>query len=470
METRHYQAVVVGAGPGGYVCAIRLAQLGIKTLCLEKSNWGGVCLNVGCIPSKALITAAKKYFEVDKLKEMGLIFDSPPSVDMDQLQSWKGGIVKKLTGGIKMLLGKNGADHMIGTARFIGGDNGKELEVDLPDGSTLKVTCDNLVIATGSRPIEIPGFSYADERILDSTKALALDHIPEQLVVIGGGYIGLEMGMMLSKIGSSVHVVEMADHVMPNFDPDVVKVVAKKVKKQKMTTYTNAKALGWEEGEGKALVNIETPKGAKSIEADRILVTVGRRPNSEGLSATGVELTDRGFVKVDDQQQTNIPGIYAIGDITGRSMLAHGASYEAEVAAEVIAGHTHRRYIAKTVPAVVFTDPEIGVAGLMEHEAKDQGYDIKVGKMPFAALGRAMTTNVKDGFIKVVADAADNRILGITIVGPNASDLISEGALAVEMDAELLDIGLTIHPHPTLGEGVMEAAKHALGEAVHVLN
>ena len=469
METRHYQAVVVGAGPGGYVCAIRLAQLGVKTLCLEKNNWGGVCLNVGCIPSKALITAAKKYFEVDKLKEMGLVFDSPPSVDMEQLQAWKGGIVNKLTGGIKMLLGKNGADHMLGTARFVGGEQGRDLEVDLPDGSIIKITCDNLIIATGSRPIEIPGFSYADERILDSTKALALDHIPENLVVIGGGYIGLEMGMMLSKIGSKVHVVEMADHVMPNFDPDVVKVVSKKMKKQGMITYANSKALGWEEADGKALVNIETPKGAKSIEADRILVTVGRRPNSEILSATGVEL-ERGFVKVNDQQQTNIPGIYAIGDITGKSMLAHGASYEAEVAAEVIAGHTHRRYIAKTVPAVVFTDPEIGVAGLMEHEAKAQGYELKVGKMPFAALGRAMTTNVKDGFIKVVADAADNRILGITIVGPNASDLISEGALAVEMDAELLDLGLTIHPHPTLGEGVMEAAKHALGEAVHVLN
>lgn len=470
METRHYEAVVVGAGPGGYVCAIRLAQLGVKTLCLEKDNWGGVCLNVGCIPSKALITAAKKYFEMDKLKTMGLVFENMPTMDMGQLQEWKGGIVSKLTGGIKMLLGKNGADHMLGTARFVGGTTGRDLEVDLSDGSVVKITCDNLIIATGSRPIEIPNFSYQDERVLDSTKALDLDHIPNKLVVIGGGYIGLEMGMMLSKIGSNVTVVEMADHVMPNFDKDVVKVISRKMKKQGMQTYTNSRALGWEEGDGHAIVKIETPKGEQSIEADRILVTVGRRPNSEILAATGIELTDRGFVKVDDQQKTNVEGIYAIGDITGRSMLAHGASYEAEVAAEVIAGHAHRRYIAKTVPAVVFTDPEIGVAGLMEHEAKAEGYEIKVGKMPFSALGRAMTTNTTDGFIKVVADAADDRILGITIVGPNASDLISEGALAVEMDAELLDIGLTIHPHPTLGEGIMEAAKHALGEAVHVLN
>lgn len=470
METRHYDAVVVGAGPGGYVCAIRLAQLGVKTLCVEKENWGGVCLNVGCIPSKALITAAKKYTAVDKLKEMGLVFETPPTVDVDQLQKWKGGIVQKLTSGIKMLLGKNGSDHMIGTARFVGGTTGRDLEIDKPDGETIKVTCDKLVIAVGSRPIEIPGFSYKDERILDSTKALALDHIPNRLTVIGGGYIGLEMGMMLSKLGSEVTVLEAAPSVLATFDKDVVKIVSRKMKKQGMKVLTGAMAQGWSEGDGEAIVKVKTAKGEEEVAADRILVTVGRRPNSEILSATGVELTDRGFVKVDDQQKTNIEGIYAIGDITGRSMLAHGASYEAEIAAEVIAGHEYRRYRAKTVPAVVFTDPEIGVAGLMEHEAKDQGYDVLVGQMPFSAIGRAMTTGETDGFIKVVADSTDNRILGITIVGPNASDLISEGALAVEMDAELLDIGLTIHPHPTLGEGVMEAAKHALGEAVHTLN
>ena len=470
MESQHYGAVVVGAGPGGYVCAIRLAQLGIKTLCVEKENWGGVCLNVGCIPSKALITAAKKYSAVEKLQEMGLVFDSPPSLDVAQLQKWKGGIVQKLTSGIKGLLQANGSDHMIGTARFVGGATGRDLEIDTPDGNTLKVTCDNLVIAVGSRPIEIPGFSYKDDRILDSTKALALDHIPNRLTVIGGGYIGLEMGMMLSKLGSDVTVLEAAPQLLANFDPDVVKIISRKMKKQGMTVHTNALAQGWSEGEGEAIVKIKTPKGEQDIAADKILVTVGRRPNSEILSATGIELTERGFVKVDDQQKTNVEGIYAIGDITGRSMLAHGASYEAEVAAEVIAGHTYRRYRAKTVPAVVFTDPEIGVAGLMEHEAKKEGYDVVVGQMPFSAIGRAMTTGETDGFIKVVADASDNRILGITIVGPNASDLISEGALAVEMDAELLDIGLTIHPHPTLGEGVMEAAKHALGEAIHTLN
>lgn len=464
METRHYEAVVVGAGPGGYVCAIRLAQLGKKTLCIEKDNWGGVCLNVGCIPSKALITAAKKFESISKMAEMGISVSAESSIDMNQLQVWKQNIVSRLTGGIGTLLEKNGADRLIGNARFVGG---KDLEVDTAEG-TIKITCDDLVIATGSRPIQIPGFAYADDRILDSTKALALTEVPKRLAIIGGGYIGLEMGMMLAKLGSEVTVVEMQDSVLAAFDSEVVKVITRKMKKLGMKTYTHTKALGWEEGDDGAILSIETPKGKEEIVADKILVTVGRRPNSEGLEATGIEL-NRGNIVVDDQQKTNVPHIYAIGDITGRTMLAHGASYEAEVAAEVIAGHK-RHYKALTVPAVVFTDPEIATAGLQEHEAKAQGYDVKVGKVPFAAIGRALTTGETDGFLKTIIDASDDRVLGITIVGPNASDLISEAALAVEMQAEALDVGLTIHPHPTLGEGMMEAAKQALGEAIHVLN
>ncbi|MEC7987364.1 MAG: dihydrolipoyl dehydrogenase, partial [Myxococcota bacterium] len=458
--------VVVGAGPGGYVCAIRLAQLGVKTLCIEKDNWGGVCLNVGCIPSKALITAAKKYHSVKKFNSMGLELSGDVSVNMSKMQEWKSGIVKRLTGGIDMLLKTNKSDRMLGTAKFLGGTS---LEVTKTDGTTVRIECDNLVIAVGSRPVEIPGFSYADDRILDSTKALALSEVPNRLTVIGGGYIGLEMGMMLSKLGSDVTVVEMADDVLSLFDPEVVKVIKKQMKKQKMKVLANARAQGWEEGEDGAVVKVGTAKGDVEIPADKILVTVGRRPNSEILSDLGLELTKRGFVVVNDQQQTSVPNVYAIGDITGRSMLAHGASYEAEVAAEVIAGHK-RRYQARTVPAVVFTDPEIATAGLQEQEAKDEGYDIEIGKMPFSAVGRALTTGETDGFVKVVLDKTDKRVLGITIVGPNASDLISEAALAVELDAEALDLGLTIHPHPTLGEGMMEAAKHALGEAVHTLN
>jgi len=466
METLKYQAVVVGAGPGGYVCAIRLAQLGVKTLCIERDNWGGVCLNVGCIPSKALITAAKKYHGIKKFADMGIEISSEASVNMTKLQEWKNGIVKTLTGGIDSLLMGNKADRMLGDAKFLGGTS---LEVTKNDGTVVRIECEDLVIATGSRPIEIPGYSYSDDRILDSTKALALSEIPKRLAVIGGGYIGLEMGMMLSKLGSDVTVIEMADQVLANFDSEVVKIINRQMKKQKMTVLTKARAQGWENGDDGAIVKVETPKGSKEITVDKILVTVGRRPNSEPLADLGLDMDKRGFVMVNDQQQTSIPHVYAIGDITGRTMLAHGASYEAEVAAEVIAGHK-RTYQARTVPAVVFTDPEIATAGLQEHEAKEKGITVRVGKVPFRAIGRAITTGETDGFIKVILDDSDKRVVGITIVGPNASDLISEAALAVELDAEALDLGLTIHPHPTLGEGVMEAAKHAIGEAIHWAN
>jgi dihydrolipoamide dehydrogenase len=465
-EVRKYEAVVVGAGPGGYPCAIRLAQLGVKTLCIEKEYWGGVCLNVGCIPSKALITAAKKYQDVAKLADFGIeLSNTERTLNVGKLQEWKRTVVGKLTGGVRTLIDKNGADRLFGTATFTGP---RSLEVETSEG-VVRVECDHLVMAMGSRPIEIPGFSYADERILDSTKALDLDHIPKRLVVIGGGYIGMELGMMLSKVGSEVTIVEMQDQILPGFDPDVIKLFKRKLKKMGIKVHLSSRANGWEEGDDGAVVKVLTPKGEVEIPADRILVTVGRRPNSEGLDAVGVEKDRRGHVIIDKQLKTNVPGVYAIGDVATGIMLAHKATHEGEICAEVIAGHAtfndHR-----TVPAVVFTDPEIAVAGLMENEAREKGYTVKVGKVPYGAVGRALTTGDVEGFYKVVLDAEDDRVLGVTLVGQSASDLISEAALAIEMDAEALDIGLTIHPHPTLGEGVMEAAKAALGQAVHVLN
>ena len=463
MKTLKYTAVVVGAGPGGYPCAIRLGQLGVETLCIERDNWGGVCLNVGCIPSKALITAGKRVEEIKHASTMGITVGEP-SIDMGKLQAWKQGIVDKLTGGVKHLLKANKVDTLIGNVTFKGPNT---LQVDTADGK-VKVTCDHLVIATGSRPIEVPGFSFADARICDSTKALALSEVPKRVVVIGGGYIGLELGQMLNKVGSEVTVVEMADDIMPGFDPDVVKLLGRKLKKSKITVLRKTRANGWEEGEDGAIVKVTGPKGDQDLPADVILVTVGRRPNSDGVEATGVKV-DRGFIQVDSQLKTNVPGVYAIGDVAGNPMLAHKATHDGEIVAEVIAGHNAHND-AKTVPAVVFTDPEIATAGLMEHEAKAEGYELKVGKMPFAAIGRALTCGDTDGFIKVILDAEDDRVLGITITGAHASDLISEAALAIEMDAEALDIGLTIHPHPTLGEGIMEAAKAAIGQAVHVVN
>jgi dihydrolipoamide dehydrogenase len=457
-------AVVVGAGPGGYPCAIRLGQLGVKTLIIEREYWGGVCLNVGCIPSKALITAGKRMDEIKHADVMGISVGEP-SVDMVKLQAWKTGIVNKLTGGVQHLLKGNKVDMLKGEATLAGNNT---VIVETAEGK-VEVSYEHLVLATGSRPIEIPGFSFSDARIHDSTKALDLAEVPERVVVIGGGYIGLELGQMLSKVGAEVTVVEMMDSVLNGFDPDVVKLMARKLKKSGIKVLKKTRALGWEEGEDCALVNVEGPQGAQAIPADAILVTVGRRPNSEGLDKTGVELTDRGFVRIDSQCKTSQAGVYAIGDVAGGMMLAHKASHEGEVVAEVIAGHNVHND-AKTVPAVVFTDPEIATAGLMEHEAKAAGFNLKVGKVPFAAIGRALTTGETDGFVKVILDAADDRVLGVTIIGPHASDLISEAALAIEMDAEAMDIGLTIHPHPTLSEGMMEAAKAALGQAIHLVN
>jgi dihydrolipoamide dehydrogenase len=326
-----------------------------------------------------------------------------------------------------------------------------------------------MVLATGSRPIEIPGFSYADDRVMDSTKGLALTDIPDDLVVIGGGYIGLELGIMLAKVGSNVTVVEMQDDVLPGFDKEVIKLLRRKMKKLKIKVLTKAKALGWEEGEDKAIVRIETPKGEESLAADKVLVTVGRFPNSEGWKEQlGLEMAGR-QIQVDKQLKTSLAGVYAVGDVASGIMLAHKATHDGEVCAEVIAGHDAYND-ARTVPAVVFTDPEIATAGLQEQEARDAGFEVKIGKFPWAANARAVTHLDTDGFIKVILDAADDRVLGVTICGPHASDLISEAVLAVEMDAEALDIGLTIHPHPTLGEAVMEAAKAALGEAIHIVN
>ncbi len=471
METSKYTAIVFGAGPGGYPCAIRLGQLGVKTLVIEREYWGGVCLNVGCIPSKALITAAKRLEEIQHADAMGIEVSGAAAMNMGKLQGWKQTVVNRLTGGVRTLLKGNKVDMVQGEGRLVGP---RTIEVQTAEGPR-RFEADHLVIATGSRPIEIPGFSFADKRILDSTKGLALTEIPKKLAVIGGGYIGLELGGVYAKLGTQVTVIEAMDQILPGFDPDVVKLIDRKLRKAGVTIVTRAKAQGWEDTGTGALLRYSTAEGDQALEADYILVTVGRRPNTDAIGLENVagpqgalEMEGR-FIKTDKQLKTSVPGVYAIGDCTTGLMLAHKATHEGEVCAEVIAGHNAYND-AKTVPAVVFTDPEVATAGLMEHEAKAKGYTVKVGKVPFVAIGRALTTNETDGFVKVIADASDNRILGVTICGPHASDLISECVLAVEMDCELMDVALSIHPHPTLGEGVMEAAKAALGEAIHVMN
>jgi len=461
----HVEALVIGAGPGGYVAGIRLGQLKKKAMVVERDKPGGICLNVGCIPSKALINASKYYDKLRHGADIGILADNF-RVDMPKMQTWKGEVVSKLTGGVKILLKSNGCDYRTGVARLVSRNT-----VELTE-ATGKVTiqADNIVIATGSRPIEIPGFKFDGNRIVDSTGALAFDAVPERFVVIGGGYIGIEIGTLYAKLGSKVTVVEALPAILPGNDPDIVQVVARKLKKLGVEVMTGAKAKSWSEQGGRAAVVLDAGGKDVTVEADKVLVAVGRRPNWEnlGLEEVGVKV-ERGFVTVDKRLRTNVPGIYAIGDVAGQPMLAHKASREAEVVAEVIAGHK-TEFDVRVIPAVIFSDPEVASAGITADEAKQRGRDVKVGKFPFSVLGRAIANADTDGFVKVVIDAGTKEVLGIHVVGNGASDIIAEAALAIEMGALADDLSLTIHAHPTLPEAIMEAAKASLGEAIHIQN
>jgi dihydrolipoamide dehydrogenase len=461
--------VVIGSGPGGYVAGIRLGQLGVKCIVVERDYAGGVCLNVGCIPSKALIQASKS-FEMITHNPMGI--SAEPKLDFKRTQAWKGEVVGKLTGGVRQLLKSAGTQLIMGTATITAPGKVEVKLADAKQGSDDKVAieCKHIVVATGSRPIEIPGFKVDQKRILDSTGALALSEVPKRLLVIGGGYIGLELGTAYHKLGSQLTVIEGTNQLLPGNDPDLVNIVQRKLKKSGVEIHLEAKALSWEETKDGAAVRVETKEGQKTFVADAVLVTVGRRPNFEnlGLEKLGVKI-DKGFVPVDKQQRTNVPGIFAIGDVCQQPMLAHKASKEADVVAEVIAGHKAENDVV-AIPAVIFTDPEIATVGMMEHEAQKAGRKVKIGKYNFAAHGRALAIAETDGFVKVIADAQSDELLGVAIVGAEASDLISEGVLALEMGAFLPDLALTVHPHPTMSEAIMEAAKGALGESPHMIS
>ena len=465
-EKIHVEALVIGAGPGGYVAGIRLGQLKKKAMVVERDKPGGICLNVGCIPSKALINAAKTYDKLRHGGDIGILADNI-RVDMVKMQSWKSEVVSKLTGGVKVLLKANGCDYRTGVARLTSRNT---VELTAADGAKTTIQADNIVVATGSRPIEIPGFKFDGQRIVDSTGALAFDAVPERFVVIGGGYIGIEIGTLYAKLGSKVTVVEALPAILAGNDPDIVQVVARKLKKLGVEVMTGAKAKSWSEKDGRAVVVIDQGGKDVTLEADKVLVAVGRRPISDGLGLeeVGVKL-ERGFIPVDKRLRTNVPGIYAIGDVAGQPMLAHKASREAEVVAEVIAGHK-AEFDVRCIPAVIFSDPEVASAGITADEAKQRGREVKVGKFPFSVLGRAIANADTDGFVKVVIDAASKEVLGIHVVGNGASDVIAEAALAIEMGALADDISMTIHAHPTLPEAIMEAAKASLGEAIHIQN
>ncbi|WZY01762.1 dihydrolipoyl dehydrogenase [Bacillus sp. FSL W7-1360] len=456
--------LVIGAGPGGYVAAIRAAQLGQKVTLVEKGNVGGVCLNVGCIPSKALIQAGHRAHLAKSSADMG-IETSDVKINFEKVQTWKDSIVQKLTGGVSALLKGNKVEVIQGEAYFSGEDSVKIM--DEKNSSTYKFK--HCIIATGSTPIEIPTFKFKG-RVIDSTGALALKEIPKKMIVIGGGYIGIELTGVYANLGTEVVVLEGSKQILPGFEKQMAKLVEKKLKKNGVSFHTEAMAKGVEQTDEGVKVTVDVKGETKEIEADYVLVTVGRKPNTEeiGLEGIGVEMDERGLVKVDKQCRTSVKNIFAIGDIVAGPALAHKASYEAKVAAEAISGEPSEvDYLA--IPAVCFSEPEIATVGYTEKEAKEAGYDVKAAKFPFAANGRALSLNDAEGFMKLVTRKSDGLIVGAQIVGPSASDMIAELGLAIEAGMTAEDVALTIHAHPSLGEITMEAAEVAMGTPIHTM-
>ncbi|MEJ7541166.1 dihydrolipoyl dehydrogenase [Staphylococcus intermedius] len=456
--------IVIGAGPGGYVAAIRAAQLGQKVTIVEKGNLGGVCLNVGCIPSKALLNVSHRFEQAQHGADLGITAENV-SLDFDKVQSFKGSVVNKLTGGVESLLKGNKVEIVRGEAYFV---DEHSLRV-MDDKSAQTYNFKNAIVATGSRPIQIPNFEFGG-RILDSTGALNLQEVPKKLVVVGGGYIGSELGTAYANFGTEVTILEGAKEILGGFEKQMVAPVKKEMKAKGMIIETEALAKSAEETENGVKVTYEVKGEEKTIEADYVLVTVGRRPNTDelGLEEIGVKLTDRGLVEVDKQSRSSVDSIYAIGDIVPGLPLAHKASYEAKIAAEAIAGQNSEvDYIG--MPAVCFTEPELAQVGYTEAQAKEEGLEIKASKFPYQANGRALSLNDTNGFVKLVTLKEDDTLIGAQVVGTNASDVIAELGLAIEAGMNAEDIALTVHAHPTLGEMSMEAAEKALGLPIHTM-
>ena len=474
MKTKQCQVLVIGAGPGGYVSAIRSAQLGLKTIIVEGERAGGTCLIRGCIPSKALIHAAHTFHNPAKHAKkdghMGISIPSPAELNMANLVGWKEGIVDRLNKGVEALLKNAGAELITGWATF---EDAKTVKIGEGKDATL-IQAEHVIMAQGSVPIELPFMPYNDH-VISSRNALLLEELPEHVVIVGGGYIGLELGITFRMLGSKVTVVEAMDSVLPLFDKELRRPLELFLKKNKIKVHTGVFAKGSEETkDGKVQLNFidkdeEDESKMKHVVADKVLVTVGRKPSSTGLEATGVALDERGFVKVNDRCETNMKGVYAIGDLCNLGeMLAHVASFHGEMVAELIAGH-RRAYDPVAVPAIVFTEPEIVSVGLSPDQAKEAGHPIITGKFPLGANGRALTQEAEKsaGFIRVVAREDDHRILGIQGVGTHISELVGEWTLALEMGAVLEDIAHTIHAHPTMTEMTHEGVLDTLGHAIH---
>lgn len=459
--------VIIGAGPGGYAAAFLAADLGINTTLIDNEpNPGGVCLYKGCIPSKALLHASKILTDSDNAKNIGLEF-SDPVINLDKLRSWKEDVVRKLTSGLGQLSKQRKIEYIKGLAVFV---NSTTLEVTSENNKKESLGFENLIIATGSYPTSIPDLPKDNDRILDSTSALEITDIPKSLLIIGGGYIGLELGTVYAALGTQITVAEMLPRLLNGADEDLVNILSKSIKKKFEAILLQTKVTAVKNVKDGIKVTFETADKKKSEKIfDKVLIAIGRKPNSKnlGLENTNVETDEKGFIKVDNQMKTSDKNIFAIGDVVGEPMLAHKASHEGRTAAEVIAGHK-TIFEPKAIPAVVFTDPEIAWCGLTETEAIKQNRNITVAKFPWVASGRAMTLDNTEGLTKLIIDSETERILGVGIAGQNAGDLISEGVLAIEMGANATDIKLTIHPHPTLSETIMESAEVFFGQSTHI--
>jgi dihydrolipoamide dehydrogenase len=450
------QVCVLGSGPGGYTAAFRAADLGLNTVLIERyATLGGVCLNVGCIPSKALLHAARVIDEAAHFGELGIAFGKP-KITLDKLRAYKDKVVAQLTGGLAAMAKQRKVTRVTGTGRFV---SPHEIEVATADGTRL-VRFERAIIAAGSQAVKLPGLPWDDPRVMDSTDALLLQDIPQRLLVIGGGIIGLEMACVFDALGSQVTVVELLDQLMPGADPDLVRPLAQRLGKRYAGIHLGTKVTRVEAVKDGLRATFEGDKAPAPAVYDRVLCAVGRVPNGAkiGAEAAGVAVTGRGFIGADRQLRTNVAHIHAIGDIVGNPMLAHKASHEGKVAAEVCAG-LKSEFVARVIPSVAYTDPEVAWVGVTELEAKQKGLKVGVGKFPHAASGRAIGINRTEGFTKLIFDEGTHRIVGAGMVGPNAGDLIGEAALAIEMGCEAADIGLTVHPHPTLSESVGMAAE-----------
>jgi len=455
-EAMRAQVLVIGAGPGGYTAAFRAADLGQSVVLVERwPSLGGVCLNVGCIPSKALLHAAKVIDESHAMAAHGISF-SAPQIDIDKLRAWKDGVVQRLTGGLTGLAKQRKVTVVTGEARFV---SPNQVAVE-HEGQTRIIGFDHAIIAAGSEPVQMPFIPHEDPRVLDSTGALELDGVPARLLVIGGGIIGLEMATVYHALGAKVTIVELMDQIIPGADKDLVTPLMKRISKQYEAIHLKAKVTAVEATPEGLKVSFEGGTAPASDTFDKVLVSVGRRPNGQriGAEAAGVAVDARGFIAVDRQMRTNVPHIFAIGDVVGQPMLAHKATHEGKVAAEVAAGKASA-FDAKVIPSVAYTDPEVAWVGMTETEAKAKGVKVGKGVFPWAASGRSLALGREEGLTKVLFDPETDRILGCGIVGPSAGDLIAEAALAIELGADAEDIGLTIHPHPTLSETIGLAAE-----------